>query len=110
MNRLNAHNCRFVWTAIQSCLELDFHLDLEKRDAGEKHYCSFNCFGRKTFIKQSPTEGDSCALLDLFACTRMRVVQDDQVPASEEEDEETLLVGTPRTGMKMPSTPFSRAL
>lgn len=33
------------------------------------------------------------------------MVRDDQVPASEEEDEETL-----RTGMKMPSTPFSLAL
>lgn len=38
------------------------------------------------------------------------MVGDDQVPASEGADEETLLVGTPRTGMKMPSAPFSLAL
>lgn len=32
MKRLNAHDCFCVWTVIQSCLELDFHLDLEKRE------------------------------------------------------------------------------
>lgn len=49
-------------------------------------------------------------LLDLFACKRMRVVGGDQVPASEEEDEETLLAGTPRTDMKIASTPLSLAV
>lgn len=47
-------------------------------------------------------------LIDLFACKRMKL--GDQVPASVEEDEETQLVGTPRMGMKIASTPFSLAV